>query len=159
MRHWSPRRWLAALAATAVFVVLLGLPTTLIPNPIFARPIEAPWWSYPVWLTAAVLAGLLAATYVRNVRAASAAEQNSDTTQGQRSGIGGGLLALFAVGCPTCNVLVVMALGTSGALAWFEPVQPVLAVGALMLLAWALRARLRSEQSCRIPAAMASSQT
>lgn len=61
------------------------------------------------------------------------------------------MVTFFAVGCPVCNKLVLLAVGTSGALAWFEPVQPVLSVLALGLLAWALIRRLRSEASCPVP--------
>jgi hypothetical protein len=42
----------------------------------------------------------------------------------------------------------VVALGTSGALTWFAPVQPYLGLVALGLLAWALRTRLRGEVAC-----------
>ncbi len=39
--------------------------------------------------------------------------------------------AVFAIGCPVCNKLVVLALGFSGALAYFEPIQPALALAGL----------------------------
>ena len=55
------------------------------------------------------------------------------------SAVSEALLTFFAVGCPICNKVVVIALGTSGALAWFAPIQPYLGVVALGLLAWALR--------------------
>jgi hypothetical protein len=61
-----------------------------------------------------------------------------------------GMLSFFAVGCPVCNKLVVVALGTTGARQWFEPLQPALAVASIVLLAWALRARLRSATVCSI---------
>ena len=50
----------------------------------------------------------------------------------------GGLVSFFAVGCPVCNKLVLLALGASGAVSWFAPVQPVLAVASVALMAWAL---------------------
>ena len=56
----------------------------------------------------------------------------------------GGLLTFLAVGCPTCNKLVLVALGTSGALSWFAPIQPVLGLAAVALLVVTLRRRLRS---------------
>ncbi|MHB1163995.1 MAG: hypothetical protein ACYC3K_02020 [Candidatus Nanopelagicales bacterium] len=34
----------------------------------------------------------------------------------------------LAVGCPACNKPVPVALGASGAMAWFAPFQPVLVV-------------------------------
>lgn len=47
----------------------------------------------------------------------------------------GGLLSYFAIGCPVCNKLVVLALGSSGAISWFAPLQPLLAVASVGLLA------------------------
>lgn len=143
MSAWGARRWLAAAAAAVVVGLLIGLPTELVPNPIFRRMTPVLWWNYPVWLATAALSGLLAATYVR--------EPSTVTDdRAAASGGAGGILAFFAVGCPVCNKLVVLALGTSGAMTWFAPLQPVLALGALVLLALALRGRLRAERHCTV---------
>jgi hypothetical protein len=64
----------------------------------------------------------------------------------------GGLLSFFAVGCPVCNKIVLLALGTTGARQWFEPFQPVLAVLSLALLSYALWSRLSSMDVCPVPA-------
>jgi hypothetical protein len=45
-----------------------------------------------------------------------------------------------------------LLLGYAGALQWFAPVQPYLAVVALVLMAWALRERLAGERACPVPA-------
>lgn len=60
---------------------------------------------------------------------------------------------MLAVGCPTCNHLVVAALGAQGALTWFAPAQPGLAVGSPVLIDFVLRARMRAARGCPIPAA------
>jgi protein-disulfide isomerase len=95
-----------------------------------------------------VLAGLLTATYV-----ATPAPTGTGMEAPTRRGLVGGIFTFFAVGCPVCNKLVLLALGTSGAMTWFEPVQPVLQLLAMALLVWALRARLRGENSCAVPSA------
>lgn len=64
----------------------------------------------------------------------------------------GGLLSFLAVGCPTCNKLVVLAVGTSGALDWFAPAQPLPALVSIGLLGLAVRVRLRDRVSCPIAA-------
>src|SRR5699024_8091455 len=61
----------------------------------------------------------------------------------------------FAVGCPVCNKIALLALVYSGALTWFAPLQPLLAVTALALAGWALAVRLRGEISCPVPGAVA----
>jgi hypothetical protein len=75
-----------------------------------------------------------------------------DHPSSRRGDLAGGLLTYFAVGCPVCNKLVLLALGSAGAMTWFEPFQPVLQVAAVVLLLWALRSRLRGELSCPAPA-------
>ncbi len=166
LRTWSPRRWAAAVLGSGAAFLLLGLPTDLVPNPVFGRQIAAPAWTLPVLVVTAMLSGLLLATYVREPglhaggdgvggdadadAAAVATEARLDGDQ-RRAGVGG-LLSFLAIGCPTCNKLVLLALGSSGAITWFEPVQPVLAVAGVAMLVWALRRRLQGEVSCPLPA-------
>lgn len=143
LRSWGVRRWgVAALAAVAI-ALLIGLPTDVIPNPVFGRPVPVTWWSYPVLALTAVLGGLLAATYVRDPSAGESLDRPA------RVGSIGGFVSFLAVGCPVCNKLVIVALGTTGARQWFEPVQPLLAVASIVLLAFALRSRLRNALTCR----------
>lgn len=63
--------------------------------------------------------------------------------------VGGGVLSVLAIGCPTCNAVAVAALGTGGALAVFAPVQPVLGVAAIAVLLAALHRRLQPP-ACRV---------
>jgi hypothetical protein len=141
---WSRRRWLATLAGAVLTALLIGLPTDVIPNPVFGRPVPVTWWSLPVLVATSVLAGLLLATYVRD----GGADEPVDRPA--RAGGIGGLLAFFAVGCPVCNRLVVIALGTTGALELFAPLQPLLAIASVALLAVALQRRLAGERACPI---------
>ena len=152
LNGWTRTRWWFAAAMALVSALVIGLPTDVIPNPVFGRqgtPVEP--WAMPVLVVTAVLSGLLFATYFR-----AGDSVDTDDTEGldrpSRFGGLGGLLSFFAVGCPICNKVVVIALGTSGALSWFAPVQPYLGVIALGLLAWALRVRLRGEVSCPVNA-------
>ena len=142
LASWPARRWGVAAASAVAIALLVGLPTDVIPNPVFGRPVPVTAWSYPVLAATAILGGLLVATYVRN--------GDEALDRPGRAGGTGGLLAFFAVGCPVCNKLVVVALGTTGALEWFAPAQPWLAALSIGLLAWALAARLRGEVACRV---------
>ncbi len=141
---WSARHWTVAAVAAVAAALALGLPTDVVPNPLYTRMTPVQWWNYPVLAASSLLIGLTAATYVRN--------RVVDLRGGRRTA-GGGLLSLFAIGCPVCNKLVVLALGASGALRLFAPIQPLLALASLGLVAWALWVRLGSATACPLPPA------
>jgi hypothetical protein len=121
----------------------MGVPTAVIGNPVFGRSVGVTAWSMPVLVVSAVLTGLLVGTYVNPMGVLEEREVKV-------GGIGG-LLSFFAIGCPVCNKLVLLAVGTSGAMNYFAPVQPFLAGAGVLLLTWALIVRLRSAASCEIP--------
>lgn len=144
LRAWPRRRWLVAAATTVLYALLVAVPTALLDTPLFWREVPPTWWSWPALVASSALAGVLTASYVAAGGPVSDAEDRP-----RRGGLVGGVLTYFAVGCPVCNKLVLLALGSAGAMTWFEPVQPVLQVVALAVLLWALRVRLRGEIACR----------
>ncbi len=131
---WS-RFGVLAAGMAGLYLVAVGIPTALIPNPLFHRMLAAGTWNYLAWLLPAALFGPLATTYL--------VPWPQSCPVGRRLGAGG-LLSFLAAGCPVCNKLVVLALGVSGALDYFRPLQPVLGALSLGLLGVALWARLRS---------------
>lgn len=150
LRTLTGRQLAVAVAVAIAFGFLLGLATVLIPNSVFTRDIPPVWWNYPVWIATSAFSGLLLATYVRD----DAQPQDDDDDEARRSGragVAGAFLAWFAVGCPVCNKLALLALGYSGAITWFAPLQPVLAVIALFLTGVALVVRLRGRVACPLP--------
>ena len=161
---WTPRQVVAAAVFSVAFAVLIGVPTVLIPNPVFGREIPVVAWNYPVWIVTSVLAGMLAATYVRPAKSPSRQDDDADARVDpadapdapvdapSRLGVAGGVLAWFAVGCPVCNKIALLALGYSGALTWFAPMQPYLAAVAMLMTAGALVFRLRGQVFCPTPA-------
>lgn len=144
LRRWPGRRWAAAVAGAVATVLVVGVPTVLVPNPVFGREVPVTGWAWPVLLVTAVLAGLLGATYVR------LAVEVAEPDRPSRLGAAGGFLAYLAVGCPVCNKLALLALGYTGALRWFAPVQPYLAVAGIGLLGYALLRRLEGDVACRV---------
>jgi hypothetical protein len=151
---WSSRRRVTAAIGALAVALVIGIPTDVIPNPVFGRPVPVTAWSYPVLVATAVLGGLLLGTYVNEHGRFSTAAAPDLDAPAKRGSIGAAL-SYFAVGCPVCNKVVVLALGTVGAREWFEPVQPYLAVASLVLLFLALRARLRNADACPLPATIA----
>ena len=151
---WSVRRWLVAAAVSLGTLLVLGLPTAVIANPVFGRTIAPTPWAMNVLIATSILAGLLTATYVRNDGPAPIRSRSvPDVVPGPRSarsGAVGGLLAYLAIGCPVCNKVVLIALGATGAVRIFAPVQPYLAAAGLLALAWALVVRLRGELACSL---------
>ncbi|GHC27925.1 hypothetical protein GCM10010308_51270 [Streptomyces vinaceusdrappus] len=150
MRTWPARRWAVAAAVTVIAAIVIGVPTGVVPTPFYTRMTPVLWWNYPVWLTSSVLEGLLVATYVRAGPGRGRAAASPERPRTGRA-LGAGLLSAFAVGCPVCNKLVVLAIGVSGALAYFAPVQPVLAATSVALLLHALMRRLRTAKVCEVP--------
>lgn len=148
---WSVRRWLAAAGVAAGTYLLIGATTAVLANPLFGRSVPPTQWSGNVLLASAVLSGLLAATYVRNEGAAPIRLDPVEVSPGRgtaRAGALGTLLAYLAIGCPVCNKLALLLLGTTGALHLYAPIQPYLGAAGLAMLALALVVRLRGEVSC-----------
>lgn len=124
-----------SVAVAAAYTVVVGIPTAIIPNPFFIRMIPAGPMNYVFWIVPALLFGPLLTTYVVPLR--------GDTCSLQGRMTAGGFLSYLAVGCPICNKVVVLLLGVGGALAYFQPLQPVLGALSVMLLSYGLWLRLR----------------
>jgi hypothetical protein len=135
-RLLGPRGVAAGLLAAFLAALVIGAPTAVVPNPLFARMTPTRPQDILFLVLAALLVGLIAATY--------AAPTAATLPAGEARLTGGGLLSFLAIGCPICNKLVVLALGVGGALRWFEPVQPLLGIASLALLALAAWSRLRA---------------
>jgi len=139
IRTLDRRFWLVSIAASIGTLLLLGIPTAMIPNPIFARQIEAEPFAYVTWILSSVLAGPLIATYL----APAGGREDRHAGEGAgRAGLGG-MIAFLAIGCPVCNKIAVVVLGFSGALNVFGPLQPLLGAASVILLAATLAWRLR----------------
>ncbi|TGD11650.1 hypothetical protein [Brevibacterium sp. S111] len=163
---WDRRRIGVAAAAAAGSAVIIGFATVLIPNALFARDIPPVWWDYPVWILTSLLLGMLIASYVRSPGPASEGRSSgpdsapevgargpevaSEGRSGVLGGVGG-MLGWFAVGCPVCNKIALLALGYTGALTYFAPLQPLLAAVSVILLLAAVIIRLKGQYSCPLP--------
>lgn len=160
------RQIIVGALAGLLYLLVVAIPTDLIPNPVFGREIPPTWWSWPSLLVTSLLVAALTASYIRP-RDAVAAEKADlaarEAAGGEpaeeaptKKGIVGATLTYFAVGCPVCNKLVLLALGYNGALTWFEPFQPVLQVAAVAVMAWALWQRWTYLDACPTPRAQRS---
>ena len=132
------RFYLVALVGSAAAALAFGIPTAVIPNPLFVRMTPTEVSNALAFAASVPLTGLLFATY-----AAPGAATAPDAREGREIATVGGLASFLAIGCPICNKLVVAALGVSGALNVFAPVQPVLGAAVVVLLAATLAWRIR----------------
>ncbi|WP_326694716.1 hypothetical protein [Streptomyces sp. NBC_01766] len=157
LRHWQRHQWFAAGAGTLLTAVLVGVPTDVIPTPLFSRSVPVQGWNYPALAVTAALAGVVLSTYVRGpatsaTPATPTAPSAPDPATGGRLGSLGGILSFLAVGCPVCNKLVLLLLGASGALSYWAPLQPLVALASVVLLTEAALRRLAGQTACPVPA-------
>lgn len=132
------RFWVVALGGSFVTLLILGIPTAVIPNPFFVRMTPVEPFSFATWILSALLSGPLIATYV-----APPSGSQIDQGEGRARASVAGVAAYLAIGCPICNKIIVAVLGLSGALTVFAPVQPFLGAASITLLALTLAWRLR----------------
>lgn len=130
------------LIAALVSLLPLAIATVVIPNALFVRMTPVRVIDYVFLIVSVVLVGVLGATFAL-----------PGTEQGTASGAAGGVLSTLAIGCPICNKIVVALLGISGALTYFEPIQPLIGVAGIGLLALSIVARLSRSAACPTPSA------
>ncbi|MDH4141182.1 MAG: hypothetical protein OEV61_01095 [Chloroflexota bacterium] len=143
-----------AVAWGLLSLVVFGVVSAIIPNPVFGRQIPPEPFAIAVWLVSAPLMGLVMATYVAPPRmsaapvplgspSSAAISSGSSEREGSLLGTVAGLGAFLAIGCPVCNKIALVLLGTSGALTIYAPLQPVIGAASLALLAGTLVWRMR----------------
>lgn len=147
---------------TVLSALAYGLVAAIIPNPVFGRSVPPTDAAIAIWLVSAPLMGIIGATYSspwapatspiillsgdgsaapRRVASPAPADDDRATWLGGVASFG----AFLAIGCPVCNKVALLLLGTSGALSVWAPIQPILGVISLGLLVatvvWRLRLR------------------
>lgn len=144
----DPRFLAWALAWSLGSLLVFGLVSAIIPNPVFGREIPPEPFAIWVWLASAPLMGLLGATYTAPPPRVPLGVLTTGTTVERERGGALGTFASFgtflAIGCPVCNKLALIALGTSGAMTVWAPIQPVVGAVSIVLLIAALGWRVRT---------------
>jgi len=111
------KTWGITSLTAAIGLFVIGLPTAIYENPFFVRMTPVRAQDYVIWIM---------------------------STSGDGKVVSGGVLSVLAVGCPTCNKLVVLLLGTTGALTFFAPLQLYIGIGSVLLLGWTLLLRAKA---------------
>lgn len=122
-----------SIVSATAFVLLVGTPTDVIPNPLFTRMTPVRLFDYLLLCVNALLFGIW--VYLSTRKGCSLNSIHRPTISA--------MLSFLAIGCPTCNKLVLLLVGASGALNFWAPIQPVVGSVATALMAsvviWELR--------------------
>ena len=129
---YTPKAWFMTTLAAVMGLAVIGLTTAIFENWFFVRMTPVRAQDYVIWLLSSVLMGLIVGSYFV-----------ASSTSGDGKLLSGGLLSVLAVGCPTCNKLVVLLLGTTGALTFFAPLQLYIGIASVLLLGWTLVLRTK----------------
>lgn len=129
---FTPKAWFMTTLAAAIGLAAIGLTTAIFENWFFVRMTPVRAQDYVIWILSSVLMGLIVGSYFV-----------TSSTSGDGKILSGGLLSVLAVGCPTCNKLVVLLLGTTGALTFFAPLQLYIGIASVLLLGWTLLLRAK----------------
>lgn len=151
LRSVPTASWLRAVPYGLIAAVVIAIPADLIDTPVFGRPIDTKPIDYVILAVTAALIGLI---FAIRPEPTDDAELLDAGERDEKRTVWGGFVSFLAVGCPVCNQAVVALVGTSGALSWWAPVQPVVGLLAVGLLLYTLRTRLRTYQltACPLPA-------
>lgn len=142
LRMFGTRGWLVSIAAAGGTLLVIGTVAAIFDNPYFTRMTAVREQDYVIWAATALLVGLIAGTFAA-----------ADVPGHAGKLMAGGVFADLGVGCPVCNKVVVLLIGTSGALTFFDPLQLWIGLGSLGLLGWTLLLRARSiSRSCSLAA-------
>lgn len=142
LRLYSAWAWLLAVASGVLTAIAVGIPTGLIQNGWFTRMTPVRVQDYVLWIVSAMLIGVITGSF------ALGRENRAD--DGKLAS--GGALAYIAVGCPVCNKLIVLFIGTSAALSVYGPLQLYIGLGSIVLLGWTFLQRARAVMiGCAVP--------
>ncbi len=130
---YTSKAWMVTILTTALALIVIGLPTAIYENPFFVRMTPVRPQDYVRWVLSSVLIGLIVGSYFA-----------AGSTTGEGKVLSGGVLSLVSVGCPTCNQLVVLFLGTGGALTFLAPLQVYIGVASVLLLGWTFVLRTKA---------------
>jgi len=134
------RYWITGIVSGSVLLLFFGIVTDLIPNPWFARMVERTPLDYFFLIANSILIGSYIALhfYKRN-----------STVVCDTATYSGGIAGFLAYGCPVCNKLLVLFLGTTALLTYFEPLRPFLGFISIFLLIGAIYFKMKGDTDSR----------
>lgn len=130
---------IGGLLLSVFFIVLLGTPTALIPNPLihYVRMTPITWLDYFFLFTTGILVSANIIIFLEK--------------KAKKEGaiFGGGFLGFLAFACPICNIILVSLLGSAFILTFIEPLRPIFGVASIIILVATLHFQMKIS-SCDI---------
>ncbi len=119
---------IGSLATLAIFAAF-GIVTVLLPNELFIRMTPVYVYDYIFLVITSILSGAYIGLWYYTKKT---------QTKCNYAAAGGAVGGLFSFGCAICNKLLILLLGVTGVVAYFMPIQPILGVVSVALLAYAV---------------------
>jgi predicted ABC-type exoprotein transport system permease subunit len=120
---------LFVLLSSASFLLLFGIPTSLIPNPLFMRMTQTNLLDYFLLISTSLLLGAYLGLY---------RQKKSHSSKACKASYAGGAAGFFGFACPICNKLLVMLLGLAGVVMYIEPVRYALGIIGIAEMTYAV---------------------
>ncbi|MBI2670425.1 hypothetical protein HYX18_00380 [Candidatus Woesearchaeota archaeon] len=122
------------MTALAIFV-FLGMISVLVPNPFFKRMTQIYFYDYIFLVLTSLLLGAYIGLWYYKKNSSSMCNY---AAAGEATG------GFFSFGCAICNKLLIWVLGLSGVVSYFMPIQPILGVISILLLAYVVYLQSKS---------------
>lgn len=129
----NSKYYLIGIFSSLALFSVFGIITDLIPNPWFLRMVERSFLDYVFLSSTALLTGAYIGVYY----------YQKEKNRCDYAAYGGGIAGIFAVSCPICSKLLILLLGTTTILTYFEPVRPLFGLLSIGLIGGALYFKLR----------------
>ena len=131
--------FLYIIGITSLFLLVLGIPTAVIPNPYFTRMTPIYWFDYFYLIADSLLLGIYFGLVI----------SKKLTRRSDGKIASGGLAGFFGIACPICNKLLLWLFGATWLLQYFEPIRPFVGLLSVIILLWAIRS-VRQPAYCHI---------
>ncbi len=129
------------IISSILLFFILGIPTAVIPNKFFTRMTPVYFFDYFFLILNSLLLGAYIGLHFY--------EKHEKSKKTDFLAVSGGVLNVFVVGCPVCNVLIASLIGTSAALNYFAPLQPILGAISTIIILIAIYFKFKSLKECK----------
>ncbi len=119
---------IGSIAAFSIFAAF-GIVTVLLPNEFFIRMTPVYVYDYIFLVMTSILSGAYIGLWYYTKKT---------QTKCNYAATGGAVGGFLSFGCAICNKLLILLLGVTGVVAYFMPIQPILGVVSVALLAYAV---------------------